>query len=138
MTLSKKFFLLNCFFVAGIFLSSFFKISIAFLLILFVFLLGFSFWKKKYFFFLFLFLALFLGILRFEFAERKFDSPLIKRFENQKVIFQGQIISEPKIEEKYQRFFLKLLIFSCYTSSNDTFCIFIKNLSCLFVFALFV
>jgi len=59
-------------------------------------------------FFLFLFLALFLGILRFEFAEKKFDSPLIKRFENQKVIFQGQIISEPKIEEKYQRFFLKI------------------------------
>lgn len=94
------FFLLS--FLGGVFLNSFFEISVILvyeLLGLALFFLVFSFWRKKSLVFFVLFLGLVGGIGRFQFAEKILINSPLRDYFSQEITVEGWICQEPEISD---------------------------------------
>lgn len=108
MTISKAFFIFFLSFILGIFLRSFFLITLRIFLFfifffIFFFFLSFLLDNKKFLVFSFSFLFLILGIFRYHIEEMSFLKEPLFNFQNQKVILRGQVIKEIEEGEKSDR-----------------------------------
>lgn len=113
MTPSKIFFYFCLAFIAGIFLNSFFKISLPALLAILIFgiILISVFWQyKKLVVIGFCVFFLVLGVLRHHLAELKVFNSQLRKLNglNQETTLIGKISAEPDIREKNQRIILKI------------------------------